>query len=117
MTQTPPELKPCPFCGDEAYTFKKWVTLEYWASVGCKGCSAKFSEECPSHASVNPIHDELVEKWNTRADLHAALVAENARMQTVIAEAYHNSRDGADANVFSILGAEMNRAALSSGEE
>lgn len=59
------ELKPCPFCGGEAWIdefqqehFNR-PKLEYVWSIECK--------ECAFSSRYHKSKDEAIEKWNTRA--------------------------------------------------
>lgn len=74
------ELKPCPFCGGEAYTGYSEYAYNEVDSVICGKCDARiFSSRC-------------VEKWNMRSTLEAApVVEENLIAECVeIAECIHD---------------------------
>ena len=60
MEEMSDTLKPCPFCGGEAYL----------ANVGMVGCSCVICTECRMH-SDDGLQDRVVTAWNTRADLSA----------------------------------------------
>ncbi len=60
------KLKPCPFCGGEAYTYtalnsEKGVQRKYWL-VHCKKCEIND----PSYSRKCFTEQEAVDAWNTR---------------------------------------------------
>ncbi|SDX96775.1 Lar family restriction alleviation protein [Roseicitreum antarcticum] len=61
---TAPELLPCPFCGGKA----KWIS-------GGPGCTYISCMACPAATDDGAV-PRIAKAWNTRADLHAARVAE-----------------------------------------
>lgn len=54
------ELKPCPFCGDEARLMNRYIEGDYAFIISCRGCEAMMwfydSEE------------SVINTWNCRAD-------------------------------------------------
>ena len=58
------KLKPCPFCGGEAFTMayldedEFLIKKEYKYSVICRKCHAE--------SRCSPIKEEAIEAWNTR---------------------------------------------------
>jgi Lar family restriction alleviation protein len=62
------ELKPCPFCGGEAYTYtainiEKGIRRRYWL-VHCKKCGLNYPTG--SHKCFEEL--KAIECWNRRAD-------------------------------------------------
>lgn len=60
------KLKPCPFCGGEAYTYtaynvSKGVRREYWL-VHCKKCGLNY----PQHKTYCFSEEQAIKAWNTR---------------------------------------------------
>ena len=59
-------LKPCPFCGEEAKIESRNSNYGLYAFVECKGCHAKGSEV---FVSINVCAaDEATKRWNERAE-------------------------------------------------
>lgn len=60
-----PELKPCPFCGDEAIyittAIKAGNIVKEFYSISCLGCNAEIYKYCKTE-------EEAVEAWNRRAE-------------------------------------------------
>lgn len=61
------KLKPCPFCGGEAYTYtaynvSKGVRREYWLAH-CKECGLNY----PQHKKYCFSEEQAIKAWNTRA--------------------------------------------------
>ena len=62
-----PELKPCPFCGGEAYSNYKGeltngaVIRYYYVNCGDCGASTEYNED-------KPTQEEAFELWNTRTE-------------------------------------------------
>lgn len=54
------ELKPCPFCGGEAYVARNGYGYD-WYGCGCKRCRVQF--RCDSDTE-----EEARELWNRRVD-------------------------------------------------
>lgn len=59
-----PELKPCPFCGREAYLDRLFISTSdnmdemNGVEVGCRVCGIRFRDLWEYHS--------IVERWNTR---------------------------------------------------
>lgn len=57
------DLKPCPFCGGEAYIMGMFVPTEddeiNAYAVGCEECDISFQDTWE--------YDDIVKKWNERA--------------------------------------------------
>ena len=72
------ELKPCPFCGGEAYL--KLVSKSYGDhygatfAIGCADCRYQFKEESRWAISrgemmiITDGYEKCIERWNRRAD-------------------------------------------------
>jgi Lar family restriction alleviation protein len=86
-----PELKPCPFCGNAAYT-----DLETAAIMGAR-TSHDFAiacRWCEVSAPGRNTFDEAVTAWNTRADIAAAQI--EAARRDAWAEAMKAAADFCD---------------------
>lgn len=62
------KLKPCPFCGGEAYTYTaknitKGTTREYWL-VHCKECGLNY----PQYKKYCWAEEQAIEVWNRRVN-------------------------------------------------
>lgn len=76
-------LKPCPFCGGEAYS----DVCDRLINIGCKNCDyhlhfggllrskCRYPELSKTHPSVSELefyykdaHEDAVKKWNTRME-------------------------------------------------
>jgi Lar family restriction alleviation protein len=58
----PPKLKPCPFCGGEAYLIGLFIpTIDDEINTYEVGC-----EKCDFSRQEDWYYDELVEWWNSR---------------------------------------------------
>ena len=62
-----PELKPCPFCGGEAY--------KHIASIRCKGCDVRFS------TSILPEDSDMQAGWNNRTPAPDKIVIDRAQLE------------------------------------
>lgn len=58
------KLKPCPFCGGEAFTF----TMQQLKGIGCDSMTSVVCKKC--HAASNHFMDDdkAIEAWNRRVD-------------------------------------------------
>lgn len=71
-------LKPCPFCGGEAYIMlvekKSGVDFGATFEVGCNRCECSFREESRWHIDYGRLRTDkdgymdCLERWNRRAD-------------------------------------------------
>jgi Lar family restriction alleviation protein len=64
------ELKPCPFCGGEAYTYtcstmRKGKLADLWI-VHCKGCGLNYPPNIRGYRGEYEF--EAIEAWNRRAE-------------------------------------------------
>lgn len=62
------QLKPCPFCGGEAYINYERIPGEgrgYWAQVLCKNCHSRSGGTWAG--SYNVAERKEVKSWNGRA--------------------------------------------------
>lgn len=94
-----PELKPCPFCGGEAYSITQFTgsfdELVAHHSVSCHGCGVvAFHEETEA---------EAIDAWNTRAYYEAELDAlpmteENMREYGWVRERTCHAEENSDAS-------------------
>lgn len=57
------ELKPCPFCGGEAWISQKWScdSEKYWYQVGCTLCDIGMLTR------TKTIEEDAIAAWNRRA--------------------------------------------------
>lgn len=54
------DLKPCPFCGGEAYVAKRAIHgILWWYGCGCKKCRVQYGCLCDTE-------EEAIEQWNRR---------------------------------------------------
>lgn len=58
-----PELKPCPFCGGQAFFDKMYVVNEDEYCIACSQCDCVFTISW-----LSPDKDDLAEAWNRRAN-------------------------------------------------
>lgn len=75
MTQTP-ELKPCPFCGSEAYMASDHDPDGYgkFRFMECRKCRARSTGKYHSNGNDCPIfYEEVRALWNTRATLQTSI--------------------------------------------
>lgn len=67
-----PEIKPCPFCGDEATVVvdcwcKGHDRLDYHVQVECKGCDAEVGYQHYSlREDIREPMKRAIETWNKR---------------------------------------------------
>lgn len=66
---TAPDLKPCPFCGGEAY-LRSDVSHSKAYFIGCS------TVDCFGEIHWGQTKNEAIAGWNTRADLIPAMLAE-----------------------------------------
>lgn len=100
------ELKPCPFCGGKV----KLVEGDEAAYIQCMNVSG--------HRAIpltgdNAIADEVVEMWNTRADIHqaaidAAVKATVEEYEHAILAAYQSGFEAGKAEL--VLAADISKA-------
>ncbi len=93
MTEQPPELLPCPFCGGEAHHSEDTVDMvggialnggHYIYHIRNSGCRLDFTGYFRSKA-------DAITAWNTRTD--TAQDAEIARLRKALALAEHDQID------------------------
>lgn len=58
-----PELKPCPFCGGEAYTCYAINDYNRWG-VSCRGCGC--TVEVEEWKGITDTSEQAIEAWNKR---------------------------------------------------
>ena len=80
------ELKPCPFCGGEDIDFASTNGKSF--ALVCRNCAARVGgRHYPDHVEQK----EMIEKWNTRANMQEAIdVLEGEKIPTGNHE-YHDS--------------------------
>ena len=64
------KLKPCPFCGGEAYTMHTQANYVLWSgewAVGCAGCGLLFGYDL-DYGGHYEKEEYAIEAWNDRKD-------------------------------------------------
>lgn len=71
------KLKPCPFCGGKAITFKTKDNTHYPWEVACKKYYNMFRSKCGvGQMRFFETREQAITAWNTRAKVSAEKVAE-----------------------------------------
>lgn len=60
------KLKPCPFCGENAYLSNCYNGTNYWWQITCTLCGASVSSQTTFFPCDEKGRDEAIKKWNRR---------------------------------------------------
>lgn len=66
------ELKPCPFCGGNAYHLSCYNGTDFWWEIACCHCGAMVASRKTVFPRNEEARDDAIKKWNRRVTQNEA---------------------------------------------